>query len=97
MFDTKNIIIIVVGVLLAVIIYCLGTRYQMVATSERDSSHVYMYDRLTGNSWKTLGTVPDYIFPVLSISEEKLKETIKERPQKKKFNPDDYVPVSPKR
>jgi hypothetical protein len=51
MTETKNILIIALTILLAVVIYCFGTRYSMIAGAETELSAVYLYDRITGNMW----------------------------------------------
>ncbi len=51
MSETKNVLIVVAAILLAVVIYSFGTRYQMVATSTPDKHYAYMYDRFTGKTW----------------------------------------------
>jgi hypothetical protein len=61
----------VAAILLAMLVYYLGTRYQMVATAENENNYVYMYDRFTGKMWRVTGTFPDYYVPMLGFSDDK--------------------------
>jgi hypothetical protein len=78
LWDTKEVkctLIISFALILSVALYCFCTRYQMIATSERDNYYVYMYDRLTGKTWKALDALPiSYYLPVVTVSEEKARE-----------------------
>lgn len=51
MSGTKNILIIAATVLLAVVIFCFGTRYQMVGAAAEHTNDNYIYDRMTGRVW----------------------------------------------
>jgi hypothetical protein len=82
MNETKNVLIFAVALLIALVFFCLGTRYQMVATAANDSHYVYMYDRLTGKIWVVLGTFPDYYLPVLGISDHEAKKIMLEQKNK---------------
>jgi hypothetical protein len=53
MSEIKNILIFAGTVLLAVVIFCLCTRYQMLST--HDDMMVYMYDRITAKCWVHAG------------------------------------------
>jgi hypothetical protein len=65
MSETRNILIISLTVLLAVVIYCFGSRYQMVGLVEPApgpqeivNSYIYMCDRVTGKMyWSPGGAV----------------------------------------
>ena len=53
MKEHLNAIIIAVAILLAVVIYCFGTRYRIVAAGagEASVSSGYIVDRITGETW----------------------------------------------
>jgi hypothetical protein len=46
--NTKAALILSLALIISTILYCFGTRYQMVMAA-RD--YEYMYDRITGKSW----------------------------------------------
>jgi hypothetical protein len=60
----------VVAILLAVFIYSLGTRYVMIATAERSTASVYMYDRFTGKIWVVWDKAPPYAIPVFYVNDK---------------------------
>jgi hypothetical protein len=76
MLEQKKLLIILISVMLVVVIYCVGTRYQMVATATNDFQYVYMYDRLTGKTWQAIGVQSVYL-PVFSLSDEQARTIIK--------------------
>jgi hypothetical protein len=49
MKDHLNSIILAVGILLAVVIYCFGTRYQIVGSETHGMG--LQVDRITGETW----------------------------------------------
>jgi len=85
LWDIKEVrcsIIVSFALILSIVIYCLCTRYQMLAISERNCHHVYMYDRITGKTWKTLEGPPYYYIPIFSISDQEAKEIILQEKKK---------------
>jgi hypothetical protein len=69
MSETKNILIIAATVLLAVVIFCFGNRYQMVGAATNYIYCGFMCDRMTGRAWAVNG-------------DEYVKVTKKEEPKK---------------
>jgi hypothetical protein len=61
LWDERTAVILALSLLVAVIIYCLGTRYRFVSVNQRG----YMYDRITGKSWHYLN---NNYFPVMPIN-----------------------------
>jgi hypothetical protein len=55
--DSANVLIIAGAILLAVIIFCFGTRYQIVGTGEKDIGVSFRLDRITGKTWVCKGGI----------------------------------------
>jgi len=45
--NTKAALILSLALIISTMLYCFGTRYQMVMGKD----YAYMYDRITGKSW----------------------------------------------
>jgi hypothetical protein len=95
MSETKKSLIIAATVLLAVVIFCFGTRFQMMAAAQ---SFIYIYDRITGRIWSVerVGGVPyDFYSKVMSKYEvdHLPKPPLKTIPEWRKDNPGVYKDV----
>lgn len=77
--DSKNTLILVVAILLAVFIYCLGTRFQMVSIAKGESQIVYMYNRFSGKIWVVGDILTPYAIPVTYVSDEIAQEIYKKK------------------
>ena len=51
MKDRLNTIILSVAILIAIVIYCFCTRYQIVASGGGDLIRGFQVDRMTGETW----------------------------------------------
>jgi hypothetical protein len=49
--ETRIALILSLALITSVIIYCFGTRYQMIRPAGDSDGMAYMYDRMTGSYW----------------------------------------------
>jgi hypothetical protein len=49
--NTKAALILSLALIISTMLYCFGTRYQMVMDQGESRVNAYMYDRITGKSW----------------------------------------------
>jgi hypothetical protein len=81
--NTKTALILSLALIISTILYCLGTRYQMIQSSANDPYSTFMYDRLTGKSWAYV------MFSYTpTVSTEERKRQIKANPPNPKLKTD---------
>jgi hypothetical protein len=51
MTGLRNVLILAGAILLAVVLYCYGTRYQIVPLNSNYGHNAYVINRITGESW----------------------------------------------